>query len=78
MQDKLKQLISMDDYIRETVGPALTLETMLWQLKNPMFDLCETEGECSAQHQVAKESKGLKVKHERRSLSSKSVSQSLS
>lgn len=67
MQAKIKQLLSMDDYINETAGPVLTWETMLWQLRNPMFDLCEDESECNAQQQVAKEP--LKVQREKCSLS---------
>ena len=51
----LQKLLALDDYIKETVASKITLEMMLWRMRDPMFDGCDTEMECNDQHAQAKD-----------------------
>lgn len=52
---QLQKLLGLDDYIKETVAPKLSMEMLLWRMRQPMFDSCDSEAECSQTHDQAKD-----------------------
>ena len=51
----LQRLLSLDDYIKETASAKLTMELMLWHMREPLFDVCESEMECTDLFDQAKD-----------------------
>lgn len=54
MEESLQKVLGRDDYIRETASSKLKVEFMLWALRQPMFEGCETEADCNETLKTAK------------------------
>ena len=59
----LQRLLGLDDYIKETVSGKLNMELMLWKMREPLFDSCENESECTDLFHQAKDCSLLPEPH---------------
>ena len=52
---QLQKFLELDDYIKETAAPKLSMETLIWRMRQPMFDSYDSEADCSQAHDQAKD-----------------------